>query len=66
MHEENESIVWGKEKSNSFLFAKYVILYLNIPKESIKKLVKLIRLPKGMINILKFPAILSIFPVTGS
>lgn len=50
MHEGNESIVWGKEKSNSFLFAKYVILYLKIPKESIEKLVKLIRLLREVLR----------------
>lgn len=50
MHEGNESVVLGKEKSNSSLFAKYVILYLEIPKESIEKLVKLTRLLREVLR----------------
>lgn len=35
---------WSKEKSGLSLFAKDVILYLGIPKESIEKPVKLMSL----------------------
>lgn len=40
----------SKEKSSLSLFAKDVILYLGIPKESIEKLVKLMRLLRKVLR----------------
>lgn len=61
----NESIVLGKEKSNSSLFAKICDFIRRNPQRIYWKTSEINKTaqgsPEGMINILEFPTILSIF-----
>lgn len=55
-------MVWGKGKSNSSLFAKDVIIYLEIPKELIEKVVELMRVLEKVLRARKYSKIISSSP----